>query len=116
MVAQPNPTSQITLTTVIDEDRKLIIDLPPDTPMGEVEVQVTVRSTADVNEEAALKDWHTEYKRLRAKLVEAGSLSTIWAAPEDAHELNEQELWQLGQMPPDAPPSEVLIREDRGQY
>jgi len=116
MVAQHIPGSPIIIETVIDEDHKLIIDLPPDTPTGQVEVQVIVRQITPSDEDAALTEWRTEYERIRAKLAAAGALSTIWKAPEGAVELTEEELWELGQMPPGAPTSEQLVREDRGEY
>jgi hypothetical protein len=116
MVAQRIPGSPITIETIIHEDRKLTIDLPPDVPIGQVEVEVIVRPVNRVDEAAALVKWRAEYERLRAKLAAAGALSTIWKAPEGAVELSEEELWKLGQMPAGAPSSEQLVREDRGEY
>ena len=116
MVAQRIPGSPITIAAVIDENRKLIIDLPPDVPTGNVEIELIVRPIAQVDETAALAAWQAEYNRLRAKLVAAGALSTIWKAPEGAVELSEEALWELGQIPSDAPSSEQLVREDRGDY
>ena len=114
MVAQRAPGNLITIAGVIDESRKLIIDLPLDTPMGQVEV--IVRPIPPVDEAVGTAAWRAEYERLRAKLAAAGALSTIWQAPDDAVELSEEELWELGKMPSDAPSSEQLVREDRGEY
>ncbi len=116
MVAQRIPGSPIIIETILDENRKLIVDLPPDTPTGQVEVQLIVRPILHVDENAQLTEWRVEYERIRAKLAAAGALSTIWKAPEDAVELSDEELWELGQMPPGAPSSEQLVREDRGEY
>lgn len=116
MVAQRIPGSPIIIETVLDENRKLIVDLPPDTPTGQVEVQLIVRQLNQSDEDAALTEWRTEYERIRAKLAAAGALSTIWKAPEGAVELSDEELWELGNMPPGAPTSEQLVREDRGEY
>jgi hypothetical protein len=116
MVAQRIPGTPITIETVIHEDRKLTIDLPPDVPIGQVEVEVIVRPVTHVDEETALAAWRAEYERLRAKLAAAGALSTIWKAPEGAVELSEEERIRIGTMPPGAPPSEQLVREDRGEY
>lgn len=116
MVAQRIPGTSITIETVINEDRKLTINLPPDVPIGQVEVEVVVRPVSHVDEDTALAAWRAEYERLRAKLAAAGALSTIWKAPEGTVELTEEELWELGQMPPGAPSSEQLVREDRGEY
>lgn len=114
MVAQRAPGNLITIAAVIDESRKLIIDLPLDTPMGQVEV--TVRPIPPVDEAVGTAAWRAEYERLRAKLAAAGALSTIWQAPDDAVELSEEERIRIGTLPPDAPSSDQLIREDRGEY
>ena len=116
MVAQRIPGSPIIIETVIDEDHKLILDLPPDTPTGQVEIQLIVRQIASGAKEEENPVWRAEYERLKAKLAAAGALSTIWQAPEDAVELTEEELWELGEMPAGAPTSEQLVREDRGEY
>ena len=116
MVAQRIPGSPITIETVIDEDRKVTINLPPDIPIGQAEIEVIVRPLTPIDEEPALAAWRAEYERLRAKLAAAGALSTIWKAPEDAVELTEEERIRIGTMPPGAAPSEQLVREDRGEY
>jgi hypothetical protein len=36
-----NPTRTIHLTVHVDEKRRVLIDLPDDTPTGEVEIQIT---------------------------------------------------------------------------
>ena len=116
MVAQRIPGSPITIETVITEDRKLTINLPPDIPIGQVEVEVIVRPVTYIDEDTTLATWRAEYERLRAKLAAAGALSTIWKAPEGAVELTEEELWELGQRSAGGPSSDQLIREDRGEY
>ena len=116
MVVQRIPGSPITIETVIHEDRKLTINLPPDVPIGQVEVEVVVRPISHIDEDSGLAAWRAEYERLRAKLAAAGALSTLWKAPDSVVELTEEELWELGQMPPGAPSSEQLVREDRGEY
>ncbi len=116
MVAQGILGSPIIIETVIDDDHRLTIDLPPGTPTGQVVVQLIVRPISTANEAAALAEWRAEYERLRAKLAAAGALSTIWKAPEGAVELTEEERIRIGTMPPGAMSSEQLIREDRGEY
>ena len=116
MVAQRIPGSPIIIETVLDENRKLIIDLPPDTPTGQVEIQLIVRQIASDAKEEENPEWRAEYERIKAKLAAAGALSTIWKAPEGAVELTEEERIRIGTMPPGAPTSEQLVREDRGEY
>jgi len=116
MVAQRIPGSPIIIETVLDENRKLIVDLPPDIPTGQVEVQLIVRPISTTAEGEENPVWRAEYERLKAKLAAAGALSTIWKAPEGAVELTEEERVRIGTMPPGTPSSEQLIREDRGEY
>lgn len=59
----------ITLSAVVGEDRRLVIDLPKDTPTGPVELIIRP-ATGNAAREAA-----------RAKLLAAGALVTDWASP-----------------------------------
>src|SRR4051812_34263861 len=100
----------ITLTVEIGEDRRLIIDLPADTPVGHAELiikPIVERKAAVINpaREAA-----------RAKLLAAGKLVTGIHAPEGTVPLTVQERQRRGQLPPGARSSEDLIDEDRGGY
>lgn len=83
----------ITIAAVINEDRHLVIDLPPETP------------PVNAAREAA-----------RAKFIAAGALSTTYTAPEGVEPLTVEERTRIGQLPPNARPSEELIDEDRGEY
>lgn len=109
MVAQ---RKEITISVVLGEDRRLIIDLPPDVPTGEVEVNLVVSSTTLEPQKVV----NPAREAARAKLLAAGKLSTTWHAPEGAVALTEEELIRIGTLPPDAPPSEQLVSEDRGEY
>jgi hypothetical protein len=119
MVAQRQSATPIKISAVIGEDRRLIVDLPADTPTGPAQIEVLVHPDAQPtphDDSEALAAWRTEYERLRAKLAAAGALSTTWRAPEGAVELTEAERIRIGTMPPGAPSSEQSIAEDRGEY
>lgn len=118
MVAQrhrePEP---IILSTVIGDDHKLVLDLPPDTPTGPVEIRLVV-SPAEaepvVDEAEAIAKWRQERERIRAKLAAAGFLSTVnYDIPEDAEELSDEELYELGKLPPGSRSSEEILDEIR---
>ena len=94
----------ITLSVVVGEDRRLVIDLPPDTPTGPAEL--TIHPATPPRDESA-RD------RVRAKLLEAGLLVTTIRAPEGTKPLSPEEILQLGTLPADARRSSELIDEDR---
>jgi len=94
----------ITLSVVIGEDRRLVIDLPKDTPTGPVELVIRP-TTSNATREAA-----------RAKLLAAGALVTDLGLPDNLELVSNEELRRLGTMSPGARPSEELIAEDRGTY
>jgi hypothetical protein len=102
----------ITVSAVVGEDRRLVIDLPADTPVGPVDVVIKphVSPEADVTNPAR--------EAARAKLLAAGKLATAarLGIPDDLEYLSDDELEELGRMPPGARPSEELINEDRGEY
>jgi hypothetical protein len=92
----------IKISTTIGEDRRLVIDLPDDMPIGTVEV--IIRSADDVREV------------IREKLRAAGALVTTLDIPPDAVRLTPEERQRIGTLPPHARPSEALIDEDRGRW
>lgn len=100
----------IRIKTTIGEDRRLVIDLPDDTPTGPAELvihpaQPPQREATTLTREEA-----------RAKLLAAGALVTDIHAPEGTIPLSPEELLRIGKLPPGARPSEELIDEDRGEY
>ena len=101
----------IVLPAVVGEDRHLVLDLPPDTPLGPVEVEIR---PAPVESEAPV--YNPAREAARAKLLAAGFLSTAHRAPEGAVRLTVEERMRIGTLPPGARPSEELIDEDRGEY
>lgn len=102
----------ITVSAVVGEDRRLIIDLPADTPVGPVDVVIKphVSLQAEVVNPAR--------EAARARLRAAGLLATAadLGIPDDLEYISDEELDELGRMAPGARPSEELIDEDRGEY
>lgn len=111
----------IKLTAIVPDDRRLVIELPPDAPTGEVEIEIHAapQPTAEppaVTPPDAPKQGMTR-EEARAKLLAAGALSIIKSdLPEDYVPLTQEELFQIGQMPPGTRPSHEIIIEDRGEY
>src|SRR5438552_20776 len=105
--------AEIKLSARVGEDRRLVVNLPPDTPTGPVEL--TIRSLAESAETPSALE-NPEREEIRAKLKEAGLLSTIRYAPEGAQPLSDEELAQIGRLPPGSRSSEELVAEDRGPY
>ena|SRR5688572_4547175 len=77
----------ITLNATIDENHRLVIDVPEEMPVGEVEVTIRPKET----EELKTKPATITFEEARAKLLAAGVLSQANFAPPDAEELSEEE-------------------------
>ena len=98
----------IRLSALVGEDRRLVIDLPPDTPLGPVELVIrSAESPVNPAREAA-----------RAKLMAAGILvrPEDMGIPDDLQPLPLEERLRIGKMPPGVRPSEELVDEDRGEW
>ena len=100
----------IRIQTTIGEDRRLVIDLPPDTPTGPAELVIHPAAVESSEQKPMTRE------EARAKLLAAGKLATWIHAPEGAVPLTPEERMRIGKLPPDARPSEELIDEDRGEY
>lgn len=99
----------VRIPVTVGVDRRLVIDLPDSTPLGPADVVIVPRpNRADMAGAAR--------ERTRAKLLAADFLVTDLAVPRGIAPLTEEEIAQLGQLPPNDPGSEVLIHEDRGSY
>ncbi len=110
MVAQRQPT--IVINAVVGEDRRLIIDLPPDTPTGSVTVMVAPTQREAVAE-ASLTTVNPERERLRAILLAAGKLGT--AHYDEVVNYPQDDDWMTaGKLPIGTPSSEETLRELRG--
>jgi hypothetical protein len=110
MVAQTK--SVIHLSAVIGEDRKVVIELPADTPVGQVELELVVRRMPTTTNDLPV---NTERERIRAKLIAKGILSTAHYLPDDAIVPTEEEMMEAGILPPGARSSEEILREIRDE-
>ena len=100
----------VTIPVVVGADRRLVLDLPPSTPIGPANV-VILPHTHGADERAT-----PSRDTARAKLLAAGFLTTDICASERAAPLSDEDLAHLGQLPTGARLSEDLIDEDRGTY
>jgi hypothetical protein len=96
----------IRVSAIVGKDRQITVQLPDEVPEGQVELEVRVLE-APVN---------PERERIRTKLMAAGFLVNPddLGIPEDAVPLSVEERLRLGELPPDAVPTHILIDEDRG--
>jgi hypothetical protein len=99
---------QVTISTYVHEDRRLVLDLPDEIPTGPVEVTIKPAAQSSTAGNAARE-------AVRAKLLAAGFLVTDIKAP-DITLLSQEEIWELGKLPEGARSSDELIDEDRGTY
>src|SRR5688572_26901608 len=97
----------IILSIEVGEDRRLVIDLPPDTPTGRVDVVIRPHETAG----APVPNLAREV--VRAKLLAADFLVTNIQAPSGIAPLSAEERLRLGTLPPDISLDD-LIDQDRG--
>src|SRR5262245_6175645 len=100
----------IILTTIVDEKRRVMIDLPDDVPLGEIQLEVTVRPVAGAESEQPPQPITREW--VRAKLKAAGLLAEDEEFPE-AEEMTEEEEERLGRMAASDRPVEDYVDEDR---
>jgi len=102
--------AMITISVVVGDDRRLVIELPPAIPLGPVEV--TIRSHEDVS----IPMPHPTRDAARATLIAAGFLDTTIHAPPGTARLSDAEIARIGTLPTGARPSEELVAEDRGSF
>ena len=100
----------VTIPVVVGPDRRLVLDLPPSTPIGPADVVILPRMNAADESATPARD------TARAKLLTAGFLATDIRAPDGTAALSDEDLAHLGQLPAGVRPSEDLIDEDRGSY
>lgn len=103
-------TFTITITAVVDEKRRIIIDLPDDIPLGKINLMIQAKMLDDM-----LDTDDVSHKEIQAKLIAAGLVSPSGPSP-DAIDVSDEELERLGYVFANARPLSKLIdkeREDR---
>lgn len=107
------------LSVWIGEDKKLILNLPSETPVGLVDVEISPHRAPYsegklVPNGEHLESWVEKRERFRKILMNAGLLSTAHYAPEGWAPLTDEERMRLGTLPPGARPTDEYVDEDRG--
>lgn len=100
---------ELTFTVNVDEDRRLVIDLPDEMPIGKVEVTVRPMEQPDEASEPLTRE------RARAILKAAGMLSELTFPEARTEPLPEEEAQRLAQLFSGERPSHELIDEDRDE-
>jgi hypothetical protein len=93
----------VRMSVVVGKDRRLVIELPDDMPLGPADLIIQPKVSEGLS--------------ARAKLMAAGVLVNPreLGIPEGIEYVSDEELEELGILPPGARPSEDLIDEDRGE-
>lgn len=99
----------LTLSAHVGEDRRVVIHLPDDTPIGDVELVIHVIPRPDTSK-------NVERESVKAKLLAANFLVTSNHAPEGAGDLSPDKIFELGKPAPDGRSSLDYINEDRGKF
>jgi hypothetical protein len=100
----------IRLSVDIGEDRRLVIDLPADTPIGQAELIIKPY------EEPKIQTTNPAREVARAKLAAAGALSTTHHVTEDAPMLTPKEQQRVWEQFSQGRTSDEIINEERGSY
>jgi hypothetical protein len=107
--------SSVSLRVVIGEDRKLSIDVPPEIPVGEVEVTIhAAEGIHDLQERLSLRARKIE--EFRRQLEQDGNLDKIrlpQPPTDDYQPMSDEDRLNWIKLPPDAKTSEQLVAEDR---
>jgi len=99
-------------TVVVGEDRRLVVDLPPDTPPGTFMVMIAETESPLRTESSPDVPINPERERLRAILLAKGKLGTAHYVENIVYPLDD-EWMNAGIMPPGTPSSEETLRELR---
>ena len=94
----------MTITVTVPPDRRLVIDLPDNVPVGAT-LQVVIRLPQGVS--PALES-------ACALLAGAGKLADLGITDDEVEDIGDDELEQLGRLAPGAPSSGDLLDEERG--
>ena len=98
----------IRLSAMVGKDRRLVLDLPEEVPVGEIQLLITAGETISVSDR----------DELRVRLQAAGLLvkPQDMGIPDDLEYVSDDELDELVELPPGTPSALDLINEDRGPY
>lgn len=102
----------IVTTVVVGEDRRLIIDLPPDTQPGTFMVMIAQTESPQPATPSPDVPINPERERLRAILLAKGKLGTVHYVENIVYP-SDDEWMNAGIMPPGTPSSEETLRELR---
>jgi hypothetical protein len=91
----------------LTDDRRLIVDIPDNIPAGDVQLTIEIPDAVSAPNEATA--------RARAKFAAAGMLSTAVKAPPGTLPITEEELIELGTLPPGSPSILEMVDQDRGE-
>ncbi|MBI5667062.1 MAG: hypothetical protein HZC41_03570 [Chloroflexi bacterium] len=92
-------------TVIVDEKRRIMLDLPDDMPTGPIEITARPLAASEPPPEPLTREW------VREKLKAAGLLDD--KAEPDAMAISDQEMARLGQVFADVRSISELIDEDR---
>src|SRR5688572_24549824 len=101
--------NQITIPIVIDEHRRVVIDIPDDVPLGAAQVTIT---PVEASPSQTPLTWETA----RARLLAGGALSTGYELPPDAIVLSDAEIYALTKDIVLPKSLDEMIDEDRGLW
>jgi hypothetical protein len=97
-------------SVTIGEDRRLVIDLPPDVPLGPAEITLQAESSSMNLTPSLTEESIAIVLRQAGLLLEPDAMNI--SESDDIY--SDDELAMLAALPPDAKPSHELIDEDRG--
>lgn len=101
----------VRVSAVVGEDRRLVIELPEEIPVGPVEL--IIQASESVSESGEKLPLNPLREAIRAKMLAAGILGTAHMPPSDIVAPTEAEAMAAGELAPGARPSHELIAEDR---
>ncbi len=106
----------ITIDAIVSDDHRLIYELPPDVPVGQV--KLTIEPVAALPAETPSIEGEKKpltREEARRRLAAAGMLSTIRYAPQGAVALSDEERERIGRLLADDNQTVLdLVNIDRG--
>ncbi len=103
----------------ISDDRKLIVDLPSDIPVGLVDViifpkQISSLPAKMANGTGNLRRWFEQREQMRIKLARAQGQDEVSDTSEGYIPLSDEERMRLTVLPVGMRSTDELVDEDRG--